>query len=125
MDERFLFERFHEALDMEPRPGAYDRLRTSMKSQPVPPQRRPVFRMRWTKMGLRLTAAVAAVVIAIALVAAFLATHHAPVGIAPAGSDPKFSDVGDTAIDGVIALARFCGSLGAFSWKSAELLLVS
>ena len=38
---------------MEPRPGAYERLRASMKSQPVPRQRRPVFRMRWTKMGLR------------------------------------------------------------------------
>ena len=35
--------------------------------------------------------------------------------IAPAGSDPKFNEDGDSVIAGVIGLARFCGSLGAFN----------
>src|SRR5437016_2313353 len=64
-------------------------------------------------------------VVSVTAAAAMLVTVTVATLLAPAGSDPKFSDVGDTAIDGVIALARFCGSLGAFSWKSAELLLVS
>ena len=87
MDERVLFDRFHEALDTEPRPGAYERLRTAMKNQPAARQRRPAFRMRWTKMGFRVAAALTAAVIAIGLVAAFLATHHASVGMTPAGDE--------------------------------------
>jgi len=87
MDERVLFERFHEALDMEPRPSAYERLRASMKNPPAVHQRRPAFPMRWTKMRFRVAAALTAAVIAIGLVAAFFATHHAAVGVVPARSD--------------------------------------
>jgi hypothetical protein len=87
MDERTLFNRFHEALEMEPRPGAYERMRFAMTHHPVALKRRPAFQMRWSKMGLRITAAVAAGAIAIALIAVFLASHHGQVGSVPAGQD--------------------------------------
>jgi len=45
--------------------------------------------MRWTKMGIRVAAVLAAAVIAVALGAALLAAHHAPLGSAPAGPDPN------------------------------------
>ena len=90
MDDRILFDRFHEALDNEPRPGAYERMRFAMsKNQPVVLKRRPVLRMRWSKMGLRIAAGLTAAVIAIAVVAAFIAAHHGLVGLAPAAPDPN------------------------------------
>src|ERR1700680_3370442 len=87
MDDRTLFDQFHEALEMEPRPGAYDRMRLAMTNHPVALKQRPAFQMRWSKMGLRVTAAVAAGAIAIAVIAVFLASHHGPVGSVPAGQD--------------------------------------
>jgi hypothetical protein len=84
MDERALFERFHEALDIEARPGAYERLRTQLTSKPVALKSRPRFQMRFKKMGLRMVAALAAVLIAIALIATFIAVHNRPVGQVPA-----------------------------------------
>jgi hypothetical protein len=89
MDERILFDQFHEALDVEPRPGAYERMRYAMTNHPAALKSRPVFRTRWSKMGLRVAAVLAAAVMAIALGAAILATHHGPVGSAPAGNDPN------------------------------------
>jgi hypothetical protein len=89
MDERTLFDRFHEALEVEPRPGAYERMRFAMTNHPVALKGRPALRIRWSKMGLRITAAVAAGVIAMAVIAAFLAARHGPVGSVPAGSDPS------------------------------------
>lgn len=89
MDERTLFDQFHEALEMEPRPGAYDRMRLAMTNQPVVLKRRPALQLRWSKMGLRITAAFAAGLIVIAVVAAFLASHHGQVGSVPAGQDPS------------------------------------
>jgi hypothetical protein len=89
MDEQILFDRFHEALEMEPRPGAYERMRFAMTNRPVLLKRRPAFRMRWSKMGLRMAAGVTAAVIAIAVVAAFIVAHRGPVGSAPAGQDPN------------------------------------
>jgi hypothetical protein len=88
MDERTLFDQFHEALDVEPRPGAYERMRYAFTSHPDASKRRPVFRTRWSKMGLRVAAVLAAAVIAVALGAAILAGHHGPLGSAPAG-DPN------------------------------------
>ena len=41
MDERILFAQFHEALDVEPRPGAYERMRIAMTNHPVVIKRRP------------------------------------------------------------------------------------
>jgi hypothetical protein len=88
MDERTLFDRFHEALEMEPRPGAYERMRIAMTNHPVA-VRRPVFRMRWSTMGIRVAAVLAAAVIAVAVGAAILAAHHGPVGSVNAGPDPS------------------------------------
>jgi hypothetical protein len=87
MDERVLFELFHDALAIEPRPGSYERMRIALTTYPVPLKRLPVFRMRWTKVGFRTAAALTAVVLAIALVAAFLLTRHGPVADVPAGQD--------------------------------------
>jgi hypothetical protein len=89
MDERILFDQFHEALDVEPRLGAYERMRFAMTDHPVALKRRPAFQMRWSKMGLRVAAVLAAAVLAIALGAAILATHHGPTGSVPAGEDPN------------------------------------
>jgi hypothetical protein len=92
MDERALFERFHEALDMEPRPGAYERLRTQLiTSKPVALKSRPRFQMRFTRMGLRMAAALTAVLIAIALIATFIAVHNRPVGEVPANSSANLT----------------------------------
>jgi hypothetical protein len=91
MDERALFERFHEALDMEPRPGAYERLRTQLTSKPVALKSRPRFQMRFTRMGLRMAAALTAVLIAIALIATFIAVHNRPVGEVPAHADANLT----------------------------------
>ena len=85
MDERILFDRFHEALDVEPRPGAFERMRFELLNQPVALRRRPAFRMRFSKMGLRIAAAVVTAAIVIAVVAALIATHHSPTGSVPAG----------------------------------------
>ena len=87
MDERILFDQFHEALNLEPRPGAYERMRAAMTSHPVAIARRPAFRMRGSNMGLRAAAVLAAAVIAVAMGAAILASHHGPTGTLPAGSD--------------------------------------
>lgn len=80
MDERAVFEQFHEALELEPQPGAYERFRSTFINLPDAKKRqRPVFRLRFSKMGFRVAAVmVAVVVIAIAVVAGILATHHAP-----------------------------------------------
>jgi len=86
MDDRAVFDQFHEALELEPRPGAYERFRADFMRPAVAAKRRPVFRLRFSKMSLRIAAAVAVVAIAAALVAGVLATHHAQTGI-PAGQD--------------------------------------
>lgn len=87
MDERILFDRFHEALEAEPRPGAYDRLRVALAKNPVKAQRLPAFPMRWSRTGLRLAAVMTVVVLAIAVAAAFLATHRVADRVAPADSE--------------------------------------
>jgi hypothetical protein len=89
MDELTLFDRFHEALDIEPRPSAYERMRLIVTNPPVAMKRRSAFRMRYSKMGFRIAAGVTAAVIAIAVIAAFLAGRHVPVGSVPANQDPN------------------------------------
>lgn len=87
IDEQILFDRFHDALDVEPRPGAYERMRFAMTNRPVALKKRPAFQMRLSKMGFRVVAALAAGAIAVAVVAALIASHRAPVGSVPAGQD--------------------------------------
>ena len=86
MDEHVLFERLHDALDIEPRPGAYERLRIALTKSPARPHRWPVLRMGGFKMGLRLAAGVTLLVLVGAIVAAYLAAHNATSGRVPAGS---------------------------------------
>src|ERR1700686_3785450 len=106
MDEQILFDRFHEALEMEPRPGAYDRMRFAMTNRPVAVKRRPAFRVRWSRMGLRLAAGLTAAVIVIAVAAAFIAAHRGPVGSAPASQDPNVKAYRDMIASDYNAMAR-------------------
>jgi hypothetical protein len=87
MDEQILFDRFHEALDTEPPAGAYARLQIALVKSPVKLQPRLALQPRWSRTGLRLSAVLTAIVLAIVAVAAFLATHRALDGSVPAGSD--------------------------------------
>jgi hypothetical protein len=87
MDERLLYDRVHQALDAEPSPGAYDRLRVSLTKSPARPHRGLSFTFRWPKMGLRLAAVVTLVVLGIALVAGFVATHRVAENITQVNSD--------------------------------------
>ena len=87
MDERLLFDKFHEALDADPRPAAYERLRSALIAKTSTPRRRAAFQMRWTRMGFRLAAAFIVLATTLAAVAAFLATHR--VAERPTPADPQ------------------------------------
>ena len=86
MEERTLFDRIHQALDVEPRPGAYERLRIALANSQAKPQPRPVFSMRWPQMGLRVAAFMTVVVLAIAAAAVFLAAQRVADRSTPADS---------------------------------------
>jgi len=87
MEERTLFDRIHQALDVEPRPGAFEQLRIALTKKPVKSQVWPAFPMRWSKRGLRLAAVMTVVVLAIGAGAAYLATHRVAERTSPADSD--------------------------------------
>jgi len=84
MQEQILFDRIHDALDIEPPAGAYERLRTSLTREPVRPQSWPALKSRWLKMGFRFAAGVALVALGVAITAAFFAIRPAPSNSAPA-----------------------------------------
>ena len=86
MDDMTLFNRFHAAFDVAPPAGGFERLRRELSSYRPDRTGRPAFRMRSSKMGLRLAAVVAVAVIAIAIVGAYLAGHKALLGYEAAGS---------------------------------------
>lgn len=87
MNDMNLFDRFHAAFDVTPPPGGFERLRRELSSASATTQRkRPAVRVRWNRMGLRLAAVLIVVVIAIALVAAYLDGQRILVGGVPAGS---------------------------------------
>jgi hypothetical protein len=91
MDERIITNRFHEALDAEPRPGAYDRMRFALTSSPILLRQPSGFRKGFNRMGFRVVAAVVAVVIVVVAVVAYVSLHHPNVGMVPAnqGQDIK------------------------------------
>jgi hypothetical protein len=89
MDEKILFDRFHEALEMEPHSGAYERMRFNVTNH-VARKPRLAFRMNWAAMAPRVAAVLVAAVLAIALGAAILTATHKFVGNAPAAPDPNF-----------------------------------
>jgi hypothetical protein len=86
MDDRVLFDRMHDALDVEPPAGAYERMRIALSKSPARPSGWPVFRMRWSKMAFRLAAGLTLLVLVGAIVAAYVAAHNATSSRIPAGS---------------------------------------
>jgi hypothetical protein len=86
MEEQVLFDRMHDALDVEPPAGAYERLRIALAKSPAKPHRWPVLRMGGSKMGFRLAAGLAVIALAAAIAAAFIAAHNATTASVPAGS---------------------------------------
>jgi len=84
MEDMNLFDRFHAAFDEAPPRGAFERLQSDLMKHSAARRARPAFHMRWSRMSLRLTAAIAVVVIAIALVAAYIAAQRPSVGSVPA-----------------------------------------
>jgi hypothetical protein len=86
MEDRVLFDRMHDALDIEPPAGAYERMRIALAKSPATPHGWPVFRMRGSKMGFRIAAGLTLIVLVGAIVAAYLAAHNATSSRVPAGS---------------------------------------
>jgi photosystem II stability/assembly factor-like uncharacterized protein len=75
IDEARVFERFHEALDVELRPGAFDRLQAALVQGQVRSRQRTRLVLPFPRAGLRVAAALVAVLLVVAIVAAFLAFH--------------------------------------------------
>jgi hypothetical protein len=86
MDDKVMFDRMHDALDIEPPAGAYERMRIALAKSPAKPHGWPVFRMKASKMGFRLAAGLTLLVLVGAIVAAYLAAHNATSSRVPAGS---------------------------------------
>lgn len=92
MDERQIFDQFHESLDVQPRPGAIDRLETALATVNALGQRRRA-RWPWRDMGaigelgpgLRLTAGLVALLIAVAGVAVLLISARSHTQTVPGG----------------------------------------
>jgi photosystem II stability/assembly factor-like uncharacterized protein len=83
IDERRVFERFHEALDVQPRPGAYERLRTALAARPVRPRRWPQSVLRRPESRIAIAGWVA-VFLAIAMATVFVAARlYAPIMVKP------------------------------------------
>ena len=90
MDERLLFERFHEALDVDPRAAAYERMRDALIEKTSTPRRRAaLFQMRWSKMGFRLAATIALLAVAATMAAVVIETHRVAQNNVPAGPDAQ------------------------------------
>jgi hypothetical protein len=92
MDDRALFDRMHDALDIEPPAGAFERMRIALTKSPAKPHGWPVFRMRGSKMGFRLAAGLTLLVLVGAIVAAYLAAHNATSSRVPAGSGQTIAE---------------------------------
>lgn len=83
-DEGLMFQRIHDALDVPPPAGAYERLRTVLIKKPVRPRWSPALPTRWSNMGFRLAAGLALVALGVAIASAILAIHSASTNIVPA-----------------------------------------
>jgi photosystem II stability/assembly factor-like uncharacterized protein len=91
IEERLVFEQFHQALDVEPRPGAFDRLQAALVQRPLTPQHGPALVVRLPRVSLRVVAGVLVVLLLVAVIAAFLAVHRPKVGSIPVGPGPSGS----------------------------------
>jgi photosystem II stability/assembly factor-like uncharacterized protein len=76
IDERQLFERFHTALDVEPRPGAFDRLQTALVQSEAPRRPQGWFTVTLPQMSIRLLAGVLVVLLAVAAAGISLAAYQ-------------------------------------------------
>jgi photosystem II stability/assembly factor-like uncharacterized protein len=84
IDERRVFERFHEALDTEPRLGAYERLQTALAARPVRPRRWPQSVLQRPQDRIAIGALVVAVFLAAAVATVFVAARlYAPITVKP------------------------------------------
>lgn len=93
MDERRVFELFHLALDAQPRPGAFDRLEAALAKSPVTLRHRPGLFVPRTRISI---AAWVAVLLAVAVAAAFLAAQlYSPV---PVKSPPPPPETGNATV---------------------------
>jgi hypothetical protein len=72
MEERLVFERFHEALDAQPRAGAFDRLQAALARSPVRSRRQPRFVIPFPPTGLRLAAGIAVILLAAIVIGSFV-----------------------------------------------------
>jgi len=76
MDDRTLFARFHDAFDIQPRPGSFDRMRIALLAPPAMVKPRPAFRMRFGRTGFRVAAAVTVAILIIVALATYVALHR-------------------------------------------------
>ncbi len=76
IDERLLFERFHEALDIEPPAGAYDRLRASLAAAKPSGRSQARFTLALPQAGNRLLAGALVIILAVAAVVGFFAAYR-------------------------------------------------
>ena len=93
MEDMNLFDRFHAAFEEAPPGGAFERLQSDLIKHSAAQRARPAFHMRWSRMSLRLTAAVAVVVIVIALVAAYIVAQRPATSSLPAGPTTAYKNL--------------------------------
>lgn len=96
MDEMNLSDHFHAAFDVAPPAGGFERLRRELNSYRPDRRGRPAFHLRWDKMTLRLTAAVAVVIVAVALVTAYFAAQRPGTSFVPAASDKTYRSINES-----------------------------
>jgi photosystem II stability/assembly factor-like uncharacterized protein len=76
MEEQQLFDKFHAAFDVEPRPGMRDRMRSALVSSPARPPARTWSDVALPRASTRLVAAALAILVVVAAVAGFLAVYQ-------------------------------------------------
>jgi hypothetical protein len=88
MDEQILFDRVHQALDVEVPAGAYEQLRKTLASRSVDRSqgKSPLGRAAWPRPAMQLAAAVLVVVLAAAAVVTFVQLRTTAPRSAPAVS---------------------------------------
>ena len=101
MEDQMLFEQFHDAFEIEPRPGSFERLRSIVIRQDRQTRAPRPFRLALPRIGVRLVAALALVVLALVTVGAFVfindyshrnvLVHPTPFRIGAPGSAVCFS----------------------------------
>ena len=96
MDDMTLSDRFHAAFDVAPPAGGFERLRRELSSYRPDRRGRPAFHMRWNKMTLRLTAAAAVVIVAVALITAYFAAQRPGTSYVPAASDKTYRSINES-----------------------------